>query len=390
MFRSFRLKVAALAVLISLTLSTGCSNQASDQESTPSSNLGSPASDKVELERGLGGWGPERATFTDDRPADHPVFNSITGGSWGDERNFFQVKESGAPNTVYSDALDVSPGKNYTGIIRYSNAASPSVKTPARNTKIQIQAPGTMTGVGGLSASISSDNTEPAKVWDGAVLRLSDPTAAVALRYVQDSAIIHTRGKLDGQKMPESIFSEGAQLGCDSFDGTLDGKGECAGYVTFEFRVDQPNFTVTALAAPPGNSSLAPAAEVKVGDTVTIRAEYKNTGTTQQDNVVLKVANLPQGMQMEGSPVLVSNSTTNGYTALNSASAGRLAKEGINVGSYAPGASCYIKFKATIADVPGHDFGRDGQIYTYPTIAAETNNGTKQSGVKVLVYGHLQ
>jgi uncharacterized repeat protein (TIGR01451 family) len=343
------------------------------------------------LERGLGGWGPERPTFTADQPSDYPVFNSIVGSGYGDKRNFLSVKEKDAPDTAYSDRLEVSPGRTYTGRIYYENAASPSVMTSAENAKVHLQAPATMTGAGELFAIISADNTEPSRVWDGAVLHLPDPSTAVALRYVPDSAVIHTTGKLDGQKVPETIFSEGAKLGCDSFDGTVNGKRECEGYVTFDFFLAQPNFTVTTLVASSGNPSLAPAAEVTVGDTITFRTEYKNTGTTLQNDVVLRISDLPPGFEIVDSPVLMSNSASQGYVQLNSTSARRLADVGLNIGSYAPnGGNCYIKFSVKITDIPGHDFSREGQIYTFPTIAAQTNNGTKRSGAKVLVYGNLQ
>lgn len=316
--------------------------------------------------------------------------NSIIGNKYGDARNFVQLKDKDAPNEAFTDRLDGAPGKVYTARIYYENSASPSTAESAKNVLLRVQAPATFTGSGEITALISADNTRPKEVWDGAVVQLPDPQNAVALRYVPGSTLLHTGGDVDGEHLPDSLYGNGAKLGCKSFDGVLDGTDECAGYVTFDFVLDQPNFTVTTLASSSTPLALAPSIEAHVGDTVTIRAMYKNTGTTIQNDVVLRIADLPRGMQLADSPVLIANSATDGYQALSAGSGQRLAARGLNVGNYAPGGACYIKFSVRIADVPGHDFEQDGQVYRYPLLAAETNNGTKQGGVKILVYGTQQ
>lgn len=390
---SNRLKLQGfLFALISVVLFSGCSSQpqaTTEDRATPTSRLSSP--DDVDLERGLGGWGPARATFTNDQPADHPTFNSIIGSRYGDTRNFLQLKDKNASDSAYTDRLEGTPGNTYTALVWYENSASPSIKTPAKNVNLRIQAPATITGAAEISALISADNSDPKVVWDGAVIHLSDPKAAVALRYIPGSAQVRSTGKVDGQKLPESLFESGTKLGCDSLDGVIDGTAKCAGWVTFDFLLAQPNFTVTALVASSKDPTYAPSTDVRVGDTVTVRAEYKNTGSTQQDDVVLRVFSLPAGFQLVDGPVLMSTARTNGYVALSPGAAARIGGRGVNIGSYAPGGSnCFIKFSVRIADVPGHDFARDGQVYTYPVVTAETDNGTKHSGVKILVFGPQQ
>lgn len=355
----------------------------------------SSADESVDLTRGLGGWGPNRATFTMEKPAKYPTLNSIIEGgdtrNYGDTRNFLQVKEKDGPQAKFTDHLNGVPGKTYTAMIYYENSASPSTAERAENVSLRVQAPATFTGAGELTALISADNTRPKEVWDGAVIQLPDAQTSVALRYVPGTAVVHSRGDVDGKQLPTSLFAGGAKLGCKSFDGVLDGTGECAGYVTFDFVLDQPNFTVTTLASSSTPLALAPSVEAHLGDTVTIRTLYKNTGTTIQNDVVLRIVDLPLGMQLADSPVLVANSATDGrYQPLPGDSGARLAARGLNVGSYAPGGTCYIKFSARIVEVPGHDFAQDGQVYRYPLLAAETNNGIKQGGVKILVFGPQQ
>lgn len=384
-------KVLLLALIFTVSL-VGCSSPS--REGGHGDALESPRSstqEAVDLTRGLGGWGPTRATFTMEKPAKYPTLNSITGSNYGDTRNFLRVKEKDAPNGKFTDRLDAVPGKTYTAMIYYENSASPSTAERAENVNVRVQAPATFTGAGEITALISADNTRPKEVWDGAVIQLPDPETAVALRYVPGTTLVHSRGEVDGELLPDSLFVRGAKLGCKSFDGVLDGTGECAGYVTFDFVLAQPNFTVTTLASSSTAAALAPSAEARLGDIVTIRTQYKNTGTTIQNDVVLRFRDLPRGMQLVDSSVLLANSASGGgYKPLSAESGARLAARGLNVGNYPPGGACYVKFSVRIADVPGHDFAQDGQVYRYPSLAAETNNGTKESGAKILVYGPQQ
>ena len=58
-------------------------------------------------------WGPERPTYTIEKPADHVTFNSITNNpAYGDERNFVRIKEAGAPASAYSDDTKVEPAND--------------------------------------------------------------------------------------------------------------------------------------------------------------------------------------------------------------------------------------------------------------------------------------
>lgn len=69
-------------------------------------------------------WGPERPTYTNEHPADHAVFNSITNNAAvGDERDFVRIEEknSGRP---YTSAIEVEAGKQYEVYIYYHNDAS--------------------------------------------------------------------------------------------------------------------------------------------------------------------------------------------------------------------------------------------------------------------------
>src|SRR3546814_281355 len=147
--------------------------------------------------------------------------------------------------------------------------------------------PAVVSGSANVQALLSADNATPAVVWDGFTVVLPDPTHQVALRYVPDSATIHTGGDADGQpvNIDELVGEEGALLGCDVLDGKLPSADDCSGYVTFRFVVDQPNFTIDAAARlKDSGAPYANHVDVPPGDVVEVRLTYTNTGTTQQND----------------------------------------------------------------------------------------------------------
>ena len=55
-------------------------------------------------------WGPERPTYTWQKPADHATMNSMTNNpAIGDERNFVRIRKVGG-NDKYTDNVVAEPG----------------------------------------------------------------------------------------------------------------------------------------------------------------------------------------------------------------------------------------------------------------------------------------
>lgn len=76
-------------------------------------------------------WGPERQTYTVEKPADHVTFNSITNNpSIGDERNFVGIREAGT-NNLWSDNMTVQNGKEYTVRMYVHNNAAENLNLVA-------------------------------------------------------------------------------------------------------------------------------------------------------------------------------------------------------------------------------------------------------------------
>jgi len=193
-------------------------------------------------------WGPDRPTYTYESPADHVTFNSITNNpNVGDERNFIRIKEAG--NTTYGDNVTLEAGKTYQVMAYFHNNAASNLNASgvgvAKDVTLRMQLPSTVNPgeKATVSGFINSSNASPTSVWDSAYAT-NGSAGTVALRYVAGSAKITSNGAVNGQTMPDSLFTTGANLGYDSLNGTLYGCNQYAGYVVFEITVDQPNFTV--------------------------------------------------------------------------------------------------------------------------------------------------
>lgn len=332
-------------------------------------------------------WGPERPTYSYDNPAPHVTFNSMTGTpNYGDERNFVRIKEAGAANNTFVDDINFAAGKEYTVMVYFHNNARQSLNSAennevgvARNTKMRVQMPATVNAgqEARITSFISADNAQPQTVWDEAYGKAN---GNFALRYVPESATIYSKGAVNGQKLPESLYTDGTKIGFNALDGNLPGCNEFAGYVTFNIKVDQPNFTVSKQVAKNGTNTYGESVTVNPGDLVQYKIEYKNTGTTQQNNVVIS-DKLPQGVTYEKDTTFISNSETqskweavkdNGVTA-----------RGINIGSYAPGGNAYVKFTAKVA--ANDQLAACGVNTLVNTATAETTNGNKSDTANVMV-----
>ncbi|HEX7484486.1 MAG TPA: isopeptide-forming domain-containing fimbrial protein [Candidatus Saccharimonadales bacterium] len=332
-------------------------------------------------------WGPDRPTYTYDSPADHVTFNSMTGTeNYGDERNFVRIKEASAPNSTYADDIAMQPGKEYSVMVFFHNNAKTSLNTAennykgiAKNTKMRVQMPATVKAgeKARITGFISADNAQPQEVWDEAYGSVSNN---VALRYVKDSAVISSNGAVDGQKLPETLYTTGAALGYDGLDGNLPGCNQYAGYVVFKVKVDQPNFEVEKTVSLKGKNDYKESVTTTAGSEVEYKIHYKNTGTTEQKDVVIKDV-LPAGVSYVAGTTQVSNGASN--FQWKPTTDNEVTKRGINVGNYAAGAGAYVKFTAKVAD--NANLAKCGVNTLTNKATAETNNGNKSDTADVMV-----
>lgn len=330
-------------------------------------------------------WGPsDRPTYTTASPAPHVTFNSITNNpAYGDERNFFRIKDAATSGT-YTDELKVEPGKTYRGYIYVHNNASKVLndaaheyKGVALNTQLRVSLPNSVTpgNKARINAYITADNAQPKQVWDEAYMTAD---SAVAIRYVPNSAKYYNNGPTNGATIADSFLTTGAPLGFDSLNGRLPGCNEYSGYILFDFVVDKPDFTFKKQVAKDGTNQWGDSVTAKPGEKVNFLLTYQNTGTTQQNNVILRDT-LPTGMNYVAGSTIVTNSVSpNGAKGAD----GVTTATGINYGSYAPRGNLFVQFSAT---VPSADKLKCGKNELVNTGQVSTENGRKDGTAKVIV-----
>lgn len=330
-------------------------------------------------------WGPsDRPTYTTASPAPHVTFNSITNNpAYGDERNFFRIKDAATSGT-YTDELKVEPGKTYRGYVYVHNNASKVLndaaheyKGVALNTQLRVSLPNSVTpgNKARINAYITADNAQPKQIWDEAYMTAD---SAVAIRYVPNSAKYYNNGPTNGATIADSFLTTGAPLGFDSLNGRLPGCNEYSGYILFDFVVDKPDFTFKKQVAKDGTNQWGDSVTAKPGEKVNFLLTYQNTGTTQQNNVILRDT-LPAGMNYVAGSTIVTNSVSpNGAKGAD----GVTTATGINYGSYAPRGNLFVQFSAT---VPSADKLKCGKNELVNTGQVSTENGRKDGTAKVIV-----
>ena len=328
-------------------------------------------------------WGPDRPTFTAKNPATYPVFNSMTDNpKVGDERNFVRVRESGAG--TYNNQVTFQPGKVYEVSVYYHNNAASNLNESgvgiAKNAKLKMEVPNIVkSGVNAaLTGTISASNTTPKSVWDEAYGK-NATNGDIALRYVSGSAAFTSFGAINGQKVPDSLFTTGANLGYNSQNGEVPGCNEFSGYVTFKLRVDQPNFNVIKKVSVDSGKTWADSAKAKAGASVQYYISYQNTGTNQQDNVTVRDI-LPKGVTYTANSTYIMNSTTGGE--FKKTVEGIAGSNGLNAGSYQPKGNVGYKFSAKLPAASALECGSSKLVNT---ARVTTNSGYKEDTATVTI-----
>lgn len=296
-------------------------------------------------------WGPARPTYTVNNPADHITFNSITDNpNVGDERNFVVVKD--AANSAaggWQDNITVQPGKEYLVRIYVHNNAASSLNLTAVNTRV-MAALATNTGKNvALTGYVGADNASPKEVWDDVAFKSDKDFNMV---YVKGSAVLYNNvtGQA-GRSVSDSIVDgSGAQIGYQANDGKVPGCFQYASYITLKVKpqfAPSADFTMDKQVRKHSTTTggWVENYAAKPGETVDFLINYKNTGETVMNNVVIKDT-LPAGMTyVAGSTIMANGSYPNGTTVSDN-----VTKDGINIGSYAPGANAWVRFSAKVAD----------------------------------------
>lgn len=338
----------------------------------------------------LWAWGPERPLYTVENAAPHVTFNSITNNQRvGNETNFVRIREA-ISGATFTDDVKLQAGKTYEVMVFYHNNAKSELNDKigedgkpvgiARNVNARIQMPGRLAAgeTATITGFISADNAKPGEVWDNA---RGTTDSAVALRIVPGSAkIASSNGAVNGAALPNTLFTTGTPLGYDKLDGVLPGCNKYSGYITYQFVVDKPDFTIDKQVSVDGGKTWVESAKTTPGSTIQYRLIYKNTGTVQQDNVTLK-DELPAGVTYVPGSSQIANATTGG--AYKSTVDGITGSGGYKIGSFTPGSNNYFKFSAKVG--ANSVLAKCGDNQLTNKVIAFTENGSKSDTADVTV-----
>lgn len=325
-------------------------------------------------------YGPDRPTFTMANPATYVTFNSITDDpAVGDERNFFRVRDT-STGEAFGDTANLVAGHNYEAMVFFHNNAASNLNLVATGAAARVELPAVIaahTNSTEAEAFIGANNANPATVFD--YINFNNQTQGdIAIRAIDGTAKITSKGAVNGAAINEdALFGSGAPLGFDSLNGNIPGCDHYAGYITFDFKAVQPNFTFAKMVRLDGSgvNGWKTNLTVNQGATVNYELAYENTGDTTQTNVTLR-DKLPAGVTyIPGSAKLYDGNNPNGKTIDDS-----IAGVGSNIGTYANDTNALLDFSARIDAAPC-------SVLTN-TATAATNNGDLNASATVTVAGN--
>lgn len=333
-------------------------------------------------------WGPERATFTMEDPADYPTFNSITNNpTIGDEREFVRIGEIDKDVSELGNSVEVVPGHQYLVYIYFHNNASSTYNYSqynysgiATNTHMSSNFTTFISpeNSGKVSATITADNTNPKSVWDDVTMTTS--SKKVRMRYVTGSATIFNDWATNNQPLSsEALFSEeGVMLGLTRFNGAIPGCEEYHGVVTYVLQAEELSGSVEKTASLDGEE-YSDMLEADPGDEVHFKLTIKNTGDIALANTIIRDS-LPEGLTLvPGSVQFWANSSTTKETLGDDLLTG-----GYNFGTFGTGNVFYLTYRAKV----GEDFDCGSLVLTNTAeliYDSEVSTGDKDTSSATIV-----
>lgn len=295
---------------------------------------------------------------------DKVVFNSISDGVIGDEKNFVGAREytginAGVNNVWNANEITVQNGKEYLVRLYVHNNNPNGLDAVSHNTRVAFDVPEISSKNIQVNGFIYSDNASPSEYWDY-VNFVSDQN--FHLEYVWDSASVENNGyasqinggaKALGNEIVTKAHSErGVQIGYESANGEIPGCFTYAQYVSIRVKAvfDEDNhagdYTISEKVRLETDTEWAgKTVEAKPGDIVEFQVTYQNTSSYDQENVMIKTI-LPRSLEyIPGSTRLYNAANPNW---LNISQDYIATDKAINIGNYKPRANAFIRFKAVV------------------------------------------
>ena len=340
--------------------------------------------------------GPDRPTYTIQTPADHITFNSIIDNpSWGDERNFVLAKKADDATNNWRDTIDgAQNGDIYTVKMLVHNNAAQNLNLVATNTRVFATIPATTGTSATIAGSLSADPpATPQKIWDEVTIN-SDKRFNVAIdtstpvKYynnIKNIDLANPYGSGFTLSTGELTSAIGAQVGYEQMDGNIPGCFQYSGFVYFNVKIygeATAKFEATKQVRKhtTNTGGWAKSVQVNPGEQVDYLVTYKNTGETQQDNVVIKDSLPAATSYVDNTTKLANANVPSGVTLSDN----NITKPvGINIGSYLPTANAFTTFTATVGK--NEDLPQCGNNVLRNTATVETDNGSDSDYADVTV-----
>ncbi|MCL1839991.1 hypothetical protein FWF89_03300 [Candidatus Saccharibacteria bacterium] len=317
------------------------------------------------------------------------TFNSISNNpNIGDEKSFVGIREktgvnAGLGNTWYN-SMQVQAGKTYLVSMYVHNNSPKGLDAIARDVVATFNVPTTVGRSIEVNGFIDSSNANPSRYWDNAFFTSSQD---FYLSYVNGSALFENNGigANGGVRLSDNIVTNsGVRLGYNSLNGDMPGCFEYAGYVTIEvkptFVTTDTNlgFLVEKTVRKDGDKEWVESVNANVGDIVNYQIHYRNLGTVNSTNVMVKDI-LPKNMDyIAGTTVLYNTNNPNGLKISDN-----ITTVGVNIGGYNPNGDAYVRFSAKVVD---RDLACGANSLTnWGQIGINGGNNTKQDSAVVNV-----
>ncbi len=244
---------------------------------------------------------------------------------------------SSSVNAKYNDVMKVQ-------VIYNDTEDAGSTKT-ANNVHVKFSVPNAVGTNQVINTTTSADNVTTVKGSATAVLSRND----AELQYIPGTAVWKHANTANGPLTVEQKISDDVVTAANGVN--LGNENPCqAGSVTIQVGVVVPTVSVTKSVRALGTSTWKNTIDAKAGEVVQFMIAYKNTGTTEEDNVVVR-DNLPPDTSLVPGTTYLKNSTyPTGLGKLSTSDA--LATNGINITNYAPGGAAYVTFNVQL---PGDD-----------------------------------
>lgn len=301
---------------------------------------------------------------------DKVTFNSIVdmGGAQPYEPNFVSAQKAGViANDVKAywngnEQVDVEYGEEYLIRLYVHNDNAPTKEAKAKdpkaagktatNTHVQVSIPKEAGNNIRVEGFVTSDNAIPGRIWDYVDFKGDDK---FRLQYVPGSATIYNNAHPSGMQLSDNIVytAEGAKIGFNTMDGNVPGCYYYANYITIKVRAVY-DFVIdkTMRFAGTDDAFTDTLDNVKIGDRIEYRINYKNTTQAQQNDVMIKDF-LPNNMVYVGNSTYLRNANhkdDNGGKGMQLLPDGALFTTGINIGNYGANSSGAVYFTAEVVD----------------------------------------